>query len=228
MNYKRDFIEFMARAGAIAFGSFTTKSGRESPYVINTGSYRTGAQIARLGGFYAACIAENMRAGRISTKLNTLFGPAYKGIPLAVSAAISLSELGIEVNFCYNRKEAKDHGEGGDMVGYRLRDGDGVLITEDVLTAGTAVKECLPLLRRTADVSIEGLIVSVDRMERGDGGRSAIRELEDDYGLRVYPIVTARDIIDTLHNRSLDGVVFIDDAVRESMEAYLARYRPVL
>ncbi|MDR1571814.1 MAG: orotate phosphoribosyltransferase, partial [Clostridiales Family XIII bacterium] len=164
--------------------------------------------------------------GSIPKGLTALFGPAYKGIPLAVSAAIALSGLGIDVNYCFNRKEAKDHGEGGEMVGYALRDGDSVLITEDVITAGTAVRECLPLLRGAADVRIEGLIVSVDRMERGAGARSAIRELEEGQGIRVYPIVTARDIIDALHNRPLDGVVYIDDAMRERMEAYLERYRP--
>lgn len=227
MDYKRDFIEFMARSGALVFGSFTTKSGRESPYFINTGNYNTGARMAKLGAFYAACIAENMKAGSIAPERLTLFGPAYKGIPLAVSAAIALSEIGIDVNYCYNRKEIKDHGEGGELVGYKPRDGDRILITEDVITAGTAVRECLPLLEKTARVRIEGLIVSADRMERGAGARSAIQELEEDCGVRVYPIVTARDIIDTLYGRPVDGEILIDDAVKARMEAYLECYRPI-
>ena len=219
MPYKVDFIEFMVRSGVLTFGDFVTKSGRKTPYFINTGNYRTGAQAAKLGEYYAACVQEN-----IAGKIDALFGPAYKGI-LAVACAIALSNnYGRNVNYCFNRKEVKDHGEGGTMVGYRLRSGDRVVITEDVITAGTAMRECLPLLKAAADVEIAGLVVSVDRMERGKSELSAIQEIEAEYGIPTYPIVTVREIIDTLHNRSVDGRIVLDDEMRKKMEDYLDEY----
>ncbi|MDR1070118.1 MAG: orotate phosphoribosyltransferase [Gracilibacteraceae bacterium] len=220
--YKNDFIVFMARAGALLFGDFTTKSGRKTPYFINTGNYRRGGQIARLGRFYAACVMENIESG-LMREPTALFGPAYKGIPLAVAASIALAEEGLNVGYCFNRKEEKDHGEGGGMVGYSLKAGDRVLITEDVITAGTAVRECLPLLRR-AEVKVTGLVVSVDRMERGGSDMSAIRELEVKEGIKTYPLVTVRDIIECLHDRPVDGTVLMNDGVRRRMEEYLERY----
>lgn len=220
MGYKQEFIEFMVRSGVLTFGDFTTKSGRKTPYFINTGNYKTGYQAAKLGEFYAACIEEHL-----SGKVDALFGPAYKGIPLAVSAATALyNRYGVNVNYCFNRKEAKDHGEGGVMVGYRLQDGDRVVITEDVITAGTAIRECLPILQHAAQVNIMGLVVSVDRMEKGTGEKSAIEEVYEAYGIRAYPIVTVREIISYLHNREIDGAVYIDDAMKARMEEYLAVY----
>ena len=220
MSYKKDFIEFMVRSGVLTFGEFVTKSGRITPYFINTGNYRTGAQAARLGEYYAACVQENIK-GRI----DALFGPAYKGIPLAVACAIALSErYGRDVNYCFNRKEAKDHGEGGTMVGYPLKPGDRVVIIEDVITAGTGIRECLPILKAAADVEIAGLIVSADRMERGQGGLSAIQEIKEEYGIDTFPIVTVREIIETLHNHPVDGKIPVDDAMRGKMESYLKEY----
>ncbi|MDR1136505.1 MAG: orotate phosphoribosyltransferase [Clostridiales Family XIII bacterium] len=224
MNYKDSFIEFMAKSGVLTFGEFVTKSGRHSPYFINTGNYRTGGQIAALGGFYADCIEANMESGNISRDVTVLFGPAYKGIPLAVSAAAALAGRGADINYCFNRKEAKDHGEGGGMVGYNPASGDKVLIIEDVITAGTAVRECLPLFNRIGGVKIEALIVSVDRMEKGAGDRTAIDELFEDYGIRTCPIVTVSDIMSRLHNRPVDGVVYIDDLMKQKMETYMREY----
>jgi orotate phosphoribosyltransferase len=224
MDRKTAFAEFMVRAGALLFGDFTTKSGRKSPYFINAGSYRTGEQIARLGHFYADCIEEHIAAGDIAADVCALFGPAYKGIPLAVSAAIALSARGRSVHYCFNRKEVKDHGEGGEIVGYPPQDGDRVLLVEDVVTAGTAVREVLPVLKRAADLRVEGLVVSVDRMERGRGNASAVAELLAECGVRTFPIVTIAEIIDILHNRPVDGRVFIDDEVKKRMEDYLAAY----
>lgn len=218
-NYKKEFIEFMVRSNVLTFGDFTTKSGRKTPYFVNTGNYVTGAQADKLGGFYAKCIC----AG-ISGKIDALFGPAYKGIPLSVAAAIAMNRNGQNVNYCFNRKEAKDHGEGGVMVGYKLRDGDSVVIIEDVVTAGTSVRECLPLLKAQANVNIAGLIVSVDRMEKGTGDKTAIQELYDNYGIKTYPIVTVREIIDTIHNVPIDGKVYIDDEMKKRMEDYFAKY----
>jgi len=220
MTYQEEFITFMVRSGVLTFGDFTTKSGRKTPYFINTGNYKTGAQAARLGDYYAACIQANLPDG-----VDCLFGPAYKGIPLAVSAAASLyREYGRDLPYCFNRKEVKDHGEGGAMVGYKPQDGDKVVIVEDVVTAGTAVRESIELFRHVAQVDIRALIVSVDRMERGTRDCSTLDELRQDHGIQVYPIVTVRDIIAFLHNRPIDGTIYLDDGLKERMEAYLAQY----
>ena len=220
MTYQEEFITFMVRAGVLTFGDFTTKSGRRTPYFINTGNYKTGAQAAKLGDYYAACIQQNLPDG-----VDCLFGPAYKGIPLAVSAAASLyRNYGRDLPYSFNRKEAKDHGEGGVMVGCKPQDGDRVVIVEDVVTAGTAVRESIELFQHVADVKMRALIVSVDRMERGTRACSTLDELREDYGIAVYPIVTVREIIAFLHNRELDGRVYIDDEMKGRMEAYLEQY----
>ena len=220
MTYREGFIHFMVRSGVLTFGDFTTKSGRKTPYFVNTGNYKTGAQAARLGDYYAACIQENMPEG-----ITALFGPAYKGIPLVVTAAASLyRDHGRDLPYCFNRKEAKDHGEGGSMVGYKPQDGDDIAIVEDVVTAGTAVRESIELFRHVADVNIRALFVSVDRMERGTRDCTTLDELREDYGIQVYPIVTIREVIDCLHNKPVDGKVYIDDQMRERMEDYLTTY----
>ena len=220
MDYRAEFIQFMVRSGVLTFGDFTTKSGRKTPYFINTGNYKTGAQAARLGDYYAACVQEHMPEG-----IDCLFGPAYKGIPLAVTTAASLyRNYGRDLPYCFNRKEVKDHGEGGFMVGYQPKDGDRVAIIEDVVTAGTAVRESIELFKNVADVKIVALFVSADRMERGTRECTTLDELREDYGIQVYPIVTIQDIKETLHNRPVDGTVYIDDAMRARMDAYLAEY----
>ena len=220
MTYREEFIHFMVRSGVLTFGDVTTKSGRKTPYFVNTGNYKTGSQAARLGDYYAACIQEHLPEG-----IDALFGPAYKGIPLAVAAASSLYRTyGRDLPYCFNRKEAKDHGEGGSMVGYKPQAGDRIAIIEDVVTAGTAVRETIELFKSVADVKFAALFVSVDRMERGTRDCTTLDELRQDYGIQVYPIVTIRDIIECLQNRELDGTVYIDDAMREKMEAYLAQY----
>ena len=220
MTYREEFIHFMVRSGVLTFGDFTTKSGRKTPYFVNTGNYKTGSQAARLGDYYAACIQEHLPEG-----IDALFGPAYKGIPLAVAAASSLYRTyGRDLPYCFNRKEAKDHGEGGSMVGYKPQAGDRIAIIEDVVTAGTAVRETIELFKSVADVKFAALFVSMDRMERGTRDCTTLDELRQDYGIQVYPIVTIRDIIECLQNRELDGTVYIDDAMRGRMEDYLARY----
>ncbi len=220
MSYKEEFIRFMVESGVLTFGDFTTKSGRKTPYFINTGNYKTGAQAARLGDYYAACVQENMPEG-----IDCLFGPAYKGIPLAVTTAASLyRSYGRDLPYCFNRKEAKDHGEGGSMVGYKPKDGDRIAIIEDVVTAGTAVRESIEMFKQVADVKIEALFVSADRMERGTRDCTTLDELREDYGIKVYPIVTIQDIKEALHNKEIDGKVYIDDEMRARMDAYLAEY----
>ena len=220
MTYKEAFITFMVRSGVLTFGDFTTKSGRKTPYFVNTGNYKTGAQAARLGDYYAACVQEHCPDG-----IDALFGPAYKGIPLAVTTAASLfRQYERDLPYCFNRKEAKDHGEGGSMVGYQPQDGDRIAIIEDVVTAGTAVRESIALFEHVAKVEIKALFVSVDRMERGTRDCSTLDELRQDYGIAVYPIVTVREIIDYLHNRPVDGRVYIDDEMKARMEDYLSTY----
>ena len=221
MGYKEDFITFMVRSGVLTFGDFTTKSGRKTPYFVNTGNYKTGAQAAQLGDYYAACVQENAPDG-----VSCLFGPAYKGIPLAVTAAASLyRNYGRDLPYCFNRKEAKDHGEGGTLVGYQVQDGDTVAIIEDVVTAGTAVRESLAFFESLGKkVEVKHLFVSVDRMERGTGDRTTLDELRESYGIAVHPIVTVREVIETLHNKEIDGQVVLDDHRKEQMEAYLKEY----
>ena len=220
MTYKEEFITFMVHSGVLTFGDFTTKSGRKTPYFINTGNYKTGAQAAKLGDYYAACIQENLPEG-----VTCLFGPAYKGIPLAVAAASSLyRNYDRDLPYCFNRKEAKDHGEGGSMVGYKPQAGDKVVIVEDVVTAGTAVRETIELFKHVADVDLTALVVSVDRMERGTGDKTTLDELREEHGIRVFPIVTVREVISFLHNNPVDGKVYMDDDMKARMEAYLAEY----
>jgi orotate phosphoribosyltransferase len=208
--HKREFIDLMTEAGVLTFGDFVTKSGRETPYFINTGLYRTGDHIRRLGQYYAKAILEE-----IGTGFDVLFGPAYKGIPLAVTTAVALSELGHDVAYCFNRKEAKDHGEGGTMVGHTLADGDRVLIVEDIATAGTAIRESVPMLAAQADISLAGLVVSVDRCERGLDERSALQALAAEFDMPTFAIVDVHEIM---------ALADIDDDRRAAMLAYLDTY----
>lgn len=218
-TYKREFIDFMVESGVLTFGDFTTKSGRQTPYFVNTGRYRTGPQMARLGAAYARAILD-----RLGDDFDVLFGPAYKGIPLVVATAMALHrEHGKEVAFAFNRKEAKDHGEKGVLVGHPLRDGDRVVIVEDVTTAGTSIRETVPYLRAAADVELAGLVVSVDRMERGKGDVSALEEIRAEFGMPTFSIVDVREVIDHL---SETGKV-LDADLRGRMLQYLETYGPV-
>ena len=190
MTYQEEFITFMVRAGVLTFGDFTTKSGRRTPYFINTGNYKTGAQAAKLGDYYAACIQQNLPDG-----VDCLFGPAYKGISIAVSAAVALSRDGLDVPFFFNRKEAKDHGEGGVFVGYVPKAGEDVVIVEDVITAGTAIRESMAILSRLEGVRVAATFIMVDRKERGKGEKLAMEEVEEEFGFPVYSVVDVYDII---------------------------------
>ncbi|MCL1911692.1 MAG: orotate phosphoribosyltransferase [Leptospirales bacterium] len=220
MGYKEEFIEFMLESEALSFGDFVTKSGRKTPFFINTGKYKTGEQISRLGAFYAECIVENM-----GDKFDVLYGPAYKGIPLAVSAGVALfKNHGMNVNYCFNRKEEKDHGEGGALIGYAPKDGDRVIIVEDVITAGTSVRESVPLLKRYADVDIAGLIISVNRMEKGQGEKTAIQEVEDEFGIKTMSISTIKDIVAHLHGKNINGKVALDDEIKKRIDEYMKLY----
>jgi orotate phosphoribosyltransferase len=219
-TYKQQFIEFMVRSNVLTFGDFVTKSGRRTPFFINTGNYRTGSQIKALGEFYAAAMIKHF-----GNSFDVLYGPAYKGIPLVVATASALAGLHHrDVAYCFNRKEAKDHGEGGIFIGHEPSAGDRILIVEDVVTAGTSVRETVVLLRKTVTVSIAGLIVSVDRMERGTGDRSALAELADEFGIASFAIVTLDEVIAHLCGRTIDGVVTLDEAMLEKITEYRRQY----
>jgi orotate phosphoribosyltransferase len=221
--YKQEFIEFMVRANVLRFGDFTTKSGRKTPFFINTGNYTTGHQLARLGDFYAQAIRNELGNG-----FDVLFGPAYKGIPLAVVTAVALADRYDQtVAYCFNRKEKKDHGEGGVFVGHALRDNDRVVVIEDVVTAGTSVRETMPLLLDAARVVVAGLVVSVDRMERGATPKSALDELREEFNLKAFAIVTIQEVTEYLHNREIDGKVVIDDRMMERIADYRKQYGAV-
>ena len=215
MTYKEEFITFMVRSGVLTFGDFTTKSGRKTPYFVNTGNYKTGAQAAKLGDYYAACIQEHMPDG-----ITCLFGPAYKGIPLAVSAAASLyRNYDRDLPYCFNRKEAKDHGEGGSLVGYQPKDGDRIIIIEDVITAGTAVRETVPILQSAAKVTIPDMFISVNRCEVGqNAGKTAVMEVKEEFGINVHAIITVADIYEYLKEKPEYASVLVN------MEKYMEQY----
>ncbi|MBO5137564.1 MAG: orotate phosphoribosyltransferase [Spirochaetaceae bacterium] len=215
MTYKEEFIKFMSESGVLTFGDFTLKSGRKAPYFINTGNYMKGEHLSRLGGFYADCIKEN------SIDADILFGPAYKGVPLAVSAAVSLyAKYGIDMYYCFDRKEAKDHGEGGVFVGRQPKDGDKIIIVEDVMTSGKALKEVLPKLQSAANVKVSAMVITVDRMEKAlDSQLSAVQAAYKEYGIPVYSIVTINDIIKAIENGIIDGSEHL-----EAMKDYRAEY----
>ena len=219
MNYKEQFIRFLAECGVLKFGTFRLKSGRIAPYFLNAGEYKTGAQIKRLGEFYADCIVNS------GVQADVLFGPAYKGIPLAISASVALYEkYGKNVGFCFDRKEVKDHGEGGMFVGTQPKDGEKVVIIEDVMTSGKALKEVLPKLRGAAKVDVAGMIITVDRMEKAlDSDRSAVQQAYAEEGVNVYSIVTIQDIIAALEAGIIDGSEHVP-AIRAYLEEYGAKY----
>lgn len=219
-QYKQEFIEFMIDCQVLKFGDFVTKSGRKTPFFVNTGFYRTGAQLRRLGGYYARAIQQTF-----GTDFDVLFGPAYKGIPLSVAASMALSELyDADVRYCSNRKEVKDHGDKGILLGSPLADGDRVVIIEDVTTAGTSIQETMPILKAQGDVKPLGLVVSVDRMERGQGEKSALQEIEEKYGLKTTAIVTMAEVVEHLYNRPYKGQVIIDDTLKAAIDAYYEQY----
>ena len=219
MSYKQDFIRFLSECGVLKFGTFKLKSGRIAPYFLNAGEYKRGSQIKRLGGFYADCIVDNRVAAE------TLFGPAYKGVPLALSAAVALYEkYGIDVNFCFDRKEVKDHGEGGMFVGKQPEDGEKIVIIEDVMTSGKALKEVLPKLRGAAKVDISGMVITVDRMEKAlDSEKSAVQQAYEQEGVRVYSIVTIRDIVEALEAGVIEGKEHVP-AILKYLDEYGAEY----
>ncbi len=220
-QYKQEFIEFMVDSKALKFGDFTLKSGRKSPFFMNAGAYVTGAQLKRLGEYYARAIHDNF-----GDDFDVLFGPAYKGIPLSVTTAIAYSELyGREVRYCSNRKEAKDHGDTGILLGSPLNAGDRVILIEDVTTSGKSIEETYPILMAQGEVEIRGLMVSLNRMEKGPGGKeSALDEIRGTYGFETASIITMEDVVAHLYNRPYKGEVYINDQRKASIDEYYKIY----
>ena len=218
--YKKEFIEFMLDCGVLRFGEFTLKSGRKSPFFMNAGLYVTGTQLMKLGEYYAKAIHD-----RYGDDFDVVFGPAYKGIPISVATAIAYAKLyGKEVRYCSNRKEVKDHGDVGILLGSPLKDGDRIVVVEDVTTSGKSMDETLPIVKAAADVKLVGLMVSLNRCERGKGDKGALDEIRENYWLETAAIVSMKEVIEYLNGREVNGQVFIDDEMRAKLDAYYAEY----
>ncbi len=219
-QYKQEFIEFMVDSQVLKFGEFTLKSGRKSPFFMNAGAYVTGSQLRKLGEYYAKAIHDNY-----GLDFDVLFGPAYKGIPLSVATTMAISELyGKEVRYCSNRKEVKDHGDAGILLGSKLKDGDRVVIIEDVTTSGKSIEETFPIIKAQADVEIKGLMVSLNRMEKGQGEKSALIEIKEKYGFDAKAIVTMAEVVEYLYNKEYKGKIYIDDTHKKAIDAYYEQY----
>ena len=218
--YKQEFIEFMVESQVLKFGEFTLKSGRKSPFFMNAGAYVTGTQLKRLGEYYGKAIHDNY-----GLDFDVLFGPAYKGIPLSVATTMAISELyGVDIRYCSNRKEVKDHGDTGILLGSKIKDGDRVVIIEDVTTSGKSIEETFPIIQAQGNVEIKGLMVSLNRMERGKGTKSALEEIQETYGFPANAIVTMEEVIEYLYNKPCQGKVIIDDTMKAAIDAYYAEY----
>lgn len=219
-QYKQEFIEFMVDCEVLKFGDFVTKSGRKTPFFVNTGFYRTGTQLNKLGKYYARAIYE-----KYGVDFDILFGPAYKGIPLSVATSMAISEMyGEEVKYCSNRKEVKDHGDTGILLGSPIKDNDKVVVIEDVTTAGTSMQETLPIIKAQGNVAILGLVVSVDRMERGQSEKSALSEIEEKYGIQTIAIVTMEEVVEHLYNKEYKGKIIINDEIKDAIDKYYEQY----
>ena len=221
-SYKSEFIEFMVESDVLKFGDFTLKSGRKSPFFMNAGAYVTGSQLKKLGEYYAKAIHASY-----GDDFDVLFGPAYKGIPISVVTAIAYSELyGKEIRYCSDRKEEKDHGaDKGSFLGSKLQDGDRVVMIEDVTTSGKSMEETVPKVKGAADVTIVGLMVSLNRMEKGlDSDKCALDEIKEKYGFDAHAIVTMDDVVERLYNKECQGRVLIDDTLKASIDAYYEQY----
>jgi len=219
-QYKKEFIEFMVDCNVLKFGDFTLKSGRKSPFFMNAGAYVTGSQLMKLGEYYAKAIHDNY-----GEDFDVLFGPAYKGIPLSVATTIAFAKLyGKEIRYCSNRKEVKDHGDTGILLGSKIKDGDKVVIIEDVTTSGKSIEETFPIIKAQGDVEILGLMVSLNRMERGKGEKCALDEIKEKYGFEANAIVNMQEVIEHLYNKEVGGKVVINDEIKERIDAYYEEY----
>ena len=219
-QYKQEFIDFMVESQVLKFGEFTLKSGRKSPFFMNAGAYVTGSQLRKLGEYYAKAIHDNF-----GLEFDVLFGPAYKGIPLSVATAMAISELyGKDVRYCSNRKEVKDHGDTGILLGSKLKDGDRVVMIEDVTTSGKSIEETFPIIKAQADVEIKGLVVSLNRMEKGKTEKSALSEIQETYGFPATAIVTMKEVTEYLYQKEINGTVLLDEKIKQAIDEYYKQY----
>lgn len=220
-NYKSEFINFMVDANVLKFGDFTLKSGRKSPFFMNAGAYVTGSQLRKLGEYYAKAIHDNF-----GLDFDILFGPAYKGIPLAVATSMAISELyGVDIKYSCNRKEVKDHGDTGILLGSKMKDGDRVVMIEDVTTSGKSIEETYPIIKAQADVEIKGLMVSLNRMEKGiDTDKSALDDIKEKYGINACAIVNMQEVVECLYNKEINGSVIIDADIKNAIDDYYRQY----
>lgn len=219
-QYKQEFIEFMVDSNVLKFGEFTLKSGRKSPFFMNAGGYVTGTQLRRLGEYYAKAVHDNY-----GLDFDVLFGPAYKGIPLTVATTMAISELyGKDIRYCSNRKEVKDHGDTGILLGSKLQDGDRVVMIEDVTTSGKSIEETLPIIKAQGNVTVKGLMVSLNRMEKGQSEKSALTEIKEKYGFDANAIVNMQEVVEYLYNRPYKGKIYIDDTIKAAIDEYYQQY----
>ena len=218
-KYKEDFIKFMVKCDALKFGKFTLKSGRVAPYFINSGMFNDGEKIRVLGEYYSKAIKENF-----GSDFDGIFGPAYKGIPLCISAAIGLEKMGMKKGYVFNRKEPKDYALKDNLIGMQISSSTSLILIDDVITAGTAIRQSLEILEKYGNPKIKGIIVSVDRQEKGTSEKNALKQTSEELGVPIFSIVTLSDIIHALHNKKIDGVTYIDDAMKEKIDNYLEQY----
>ena len=218
-DYKKEFIRFLVEAGSLTFGKFRLKSGRVAPYFINTGMFNDGKKIAKLGEFYAKALLEHF-----GENFDAIYGPAYKGIPISVSTAIALSRQGITKGYVFNRKKLKDYGMKDNLVGMSIDSGSRLILVDDVITSGAAIRESLDVLKQFADAKVSGIIISINRQEKGTGEKNALKEVEGGLGIPIFAIVTLQDVIGTLYNKEVDGKVYIDDDMMTKIRKYRLEY----
>ncbi|WP_321495410.1 orotate phosphoribosyltransferase [uncultured Desulfobacter sp.] len=219
MNYKEEFIEFLVQCNALKFGEFKLKSGRLAPYFINTGMFDTGSKIKKLGTYYARTIDAHFKKD-----FHGIYGPAYKGIPLCVTAACALADMGMDIGYVFNRKEAKTYGDKSAVVGMPLSPDTRLILVDDVITSGKAIRESLEVLKGCSNPKVCGIIISVNRQEKGKTDKNALKEVADTLGIPIFAIVTIREIIDYLHNREIEGKIVLDDQMKAKIEEYLEIY----
>lgn len=218
-KYKENFIRFLVKCDALKFGEFTLKSGRIAPYFINAGMFNDGEKIYELGQFYAHAIKEHFKDG-----FDGLYGPAYKGIPLCISATIGLAKLGINKGYVFNRKEAKNYALKDNLIGMKVGAGTSLILVDDVITSGKAIRESLDVLKNSGNPKVTGIIVSVDRQEKGTSDKNALRQVEEELGIPIFSIAKLRDIIEVLHNKKTDGKIIIDDNMKKRIDDYRKEY----
>jgi len=218
-KYKKDFIKFLVKCNALKFGEFKLKSGRVAPYFINTGMFNDGEKIKKLGEYYAEAVKDNFK-----DSFDAIYGPAYKGIPLCVTTAIALEKLGINKGYVFNRKQQKDYGEKDNLIGMRVDQNTHLILIDDVITSGAAIRESLEILKNNGNPQVKGIIISVDRQEKGTTEKSAIKQVSEDLGIPIFSIVTLEDIIKVLYNKNVDGWVLIDDKMKNTIDEYLEEY----